>query len=223
MQNPAQSATAVVATPSTSSVNPTFDLTGYSTFALAVVTLSLAIAAFLQAYLSRRAIEQTKVETERAFGFENLRQMQTMTPIVVAEASPQRPTLFRYLNLRNAGEGPAINARFSGTLNGADFSAAQFSVAAIAPSRIVQTSLQLHKDFEARWPVRELLIRYEDIFGNTYATEYVLFDDQSEWYTWKRPWLGKELGVSRPEQCSEDEAAWGFKGRKYYDAPKGLY
>lgn len=200
-----------------------FDLTGYSTFALAIVTLALAIAAFWQAYLSRRAIEQTKVETERAFGLENLRQVQTMTPIVVAEASAKRPTFFRYLNLRNAGEGPAINVRFSGSLNGTDFSAAQYSVAAIAPSGIVQTSLQLHKDFEARWPVHQLLIRYDDLFGNTYATEYLLFDDGLEWYKWKRPWLGKDLGMPRPAQCSEDEAEWGFQGRKYYDAPRGLY
>jgi hypothetical protein len=200
-----------------------FDLTGYSTLALAFVTVALAIAAFWQAYLSRKSIEQTKVETERAFGFENLRQVQMMTPIVVAEASPKRPTVYRYLSLRNVGEGPAINVRFSGALNGADFSAAQYSVAAIAPSGLVQTSLQLHNNFEARWPIYELLMRYEDIFGNTYATEYRLFDDSSEWYRWKRPWLGKELGALRPEQCSEDEAEWGLKPRKYYDASRGLY
>jgi hypothetical protein len=199
------------------------DLTGYSTLALAIVTFALAIAAFRQAYLSRKAIETTRTETERAFRFETLRQMQAMTPIITAEASPSKPSFFRFLTLRNVGLGPAINIRFSGLLDHADFSAAQYSVAAIAASGAVQTSLRLHKDFAQRWPVHELLIRYEDIFGNTYSTEYQRFEEDSEWYVWSEPWLGKDLGLPRPKRCSEDEAEWGFKGRKYYDAPKGLY
>ncbi len=71
--------------------------------------------------------------------------------------------------------------------------------------------------------MHELLIRYDDIFGNTYATEYERFEESDEWYTWKRAWLGKELGLPKPEQCSDDEPPWGFNGRSYYDSPKALF
>jgi len=40
-----------------------------------------------------------------------------LVPIVVAEAPESKPDAFRFLNLRNAGLGPAINVRFSGLLN----------------------------------------------------------------------------------------------------------
>jgi hypothetical protein len=108
-------------------------LIGYSTLALAIVTAFLATAAFWQATLSRRAIHATKLETERGFAFENVHQAQQLTPIIVAEATPRKAEQFRYLSLRNVGKGPAIHVRFSGTLNGVEFSAAQYSMAAVGP------------------------------------------------------------------------------------------
>ena len=200
-----------------------FDLTGDATLLLALLTGCLAIASFRQNSLSRKAIEATKLEAQQAFAAESLRQTEALTPIVVAEATAANPTQFRFLALKNVGQGPAVNVRFSGLLNGNEFSAAQYGVAALAASGCTSTPLQLHKDFESRWPVYELLIRYEDIFGNTYATEYIRFDEGAEWYTWKRPWLGKDLGLPKPGRCSDDEPPWGFKGRVYYDAPKALF
>lgn len=204
-----------------------FDLTGYATPFLALVTTLLAIAAFLQANISQKAISEGHRETERAFGFESLRHAQSMTPIVVAEASPRKPEQYRFLALRNAGLGSAINVRMSGVIvgdnGGSEFTAAQHSVAALGPSSMTITAIPLHKNFNSRWPIHELLIRYEDIFGNTYSTEYSVFALESEWYTWRRPWLGKELGVERPADCSEDDPTWGFQPRAYYDAQNRLF
>jgi hypothetical protein len=76
---------------------------------------------------------------------------------------------------------------------------------------------------EVRNPVTQLAIRHEDLFGNTYSTEYQRFEEHSEWYVWRQPWIGKELGMSRPKFCSEDMPEWGFQSRMYYDIEKQLF
>lgn len=220
VQPPSPRHSAVVGTPSQlppgTEQHPGFDLAGWA-------TLILALVATWQVLVSRAAIEQTRLEAERGFAFEAIHQAQLVTPIVIAEASAKRPGQFRYLTLSNVGQGPAINVRFSGNTWTGEFSAAQHSVAALGSGGISQTNVQLHKDYEKRDPICQLLIRYEDIFGNNYSTEYVTFQEDSEWYVWRRPWLGKRLNLPRPPMCSEDETSWGFHDRQYYDAEKGLY
>jgi hypothetical protein len=104
-----------------------------------------------------------------------------------------------------------------------EFSAAQYSVAAIGAGGKTQTTLQLHKNFENRSSIAELLIRYEDIIGNTYATEYRRFEETNEWYTWALALAGENWGCPVLRSVPKILRPRGVKGRIYYDGTKGLF
>jgi len=174
----------------------TADLTGWSTLALALVTTLLAGAAFAQIVQSQRG-------EKRRFEFELFRLAQSQAPIIVGDVKYDG-TVFD-LRFRNVGNGAAINMRFSGLVNGQEFSAAQHGIPAIgaAAERVAMGR-------QSGQGLAQLLIRYEDVFGNVYATEYQRLTSDSAWYVWRRPHLGRGF-FPRPSFCSEDYPEWVSK------------
>lgn len=187
----------------------TADLTGWSTVALAFVTMLTAAAAFAQ-------IVQFKRAEKRRFEFEFFRLAQSQAPIIVGGVKFAGGVAFD-LRFRNVGNGAAINIRFSGLVNGEEFSAAQNGIPAIGPGAELVAMGQ-----QSGPGLAELLIRYEDVFGNVYATEHQQLTSDSAWYVWRRPHLGPKF-FTRPAFCSEDHPDWGSNARIYYDAGRGLW
>ncbi len=184
------------------------DLTGWSTLALAFVTTLLAVAAFAQIVQSQRA-------EKGRFDFELFRLAQSQAPIIVGDVKYDGTTFD--LCFRNVGSGAAINIRFSGLVNYGEFSAAQYGIPAIGAG-----AERVAMGRQSGLGLGELLIRYEDVFGNVYATEYQRLTSDSSWYVWRRPHLGRGF-FPRPAFWSDEYPDWGFKGRIYYDASKGLW
>ncbi len=62
-----------------------------------------------------------------------------------------------------------------------------------------------------KWPnvpsssryAQKVRIRYSDIYGNKYITEYRSLSDTLAYPVFREPWLGKEYGFPPPEKCSE--------------------
>lgn len=206
-------------------------LLGYSTVALAVGTFALAGVATWQARLSHRALQQQIDITDREFQFESVRQTFAAAPMVVVELSEERTRMDSYghpvgiersrLILANRGIGPAINVRFSCLVNGKQHYVAETPVAPLGINGVFDTDIEVAPDGAQAFHVNELVIRYNDVFGNLYASEYSLVSEKGGWHEWKRPWVGMEFGYARPTQCSEDPPEWGYQGREQYQQAQG--
>lgn len=172
------------------------------------MTTVLAFASFAQ-------IRQSKLGNKRNLEFELYRLAQAQAPIIVGQI--KFDGIVFDLTLRNVGNGAAINIRFSGLVDGREFSAAQNGIPAIGnASELVALRRQ------SGTGLAQLLIRYEDLFGNVYSTEYKQLTSDSAWYVWRRPHLGVGF-IPRPTMCSEEYPDWEFSGRIYCDASKGLW
>lgn len=114
------------------------------------------MAAFAQIIQSQRG-------EKRCFEFELYRLAQSQAPIIVGNV--KYDGIIFDLRFRNVGNGAAINIRFSGLVNGSEFSAAQHGIPAIGAG-----AEKVAMGRQGGQGLAELLIRYEDAFGNVYAT-----------------------------------------------------
>lgn len=193
-----------------------FDLTGHA-------TVYLAVATFILAGITTWSVISQNKAVRRGFEFERVRQVPTFAPILTMKvgktsSTPSLNSSSWYLQFSNSGTGPACNVRFSGLYNGTLITAAMYMVPAIGPGKDYTSPIEIQNDGINPFHFNELLIRYEDVFGNLYATEYTRFDDRGGSYIWRRPWVGADFDVPKPEYDSADPAEWGETGREYWDA-----
>ena len=191
--------------------------------ALAAATFALAGFAAYQTKLSRDALQQQ----DRDFRFEIIRQTFASAPMLVVEVEAVQyhrlgggdaaPVISHpgQLLLANRGLGPAIKIRFSCLANGNTITAAQQAVPPLGQGGTYRTGIQVVPINESAFHADEFVARYEDVLGNAYASEYKVIWKSGGVLSWKRPWVGKEFGLPRPAECSEDDPPWGSSGREY--------
>jgi hypothetical protein len=154
-----------------------------------------------------------------------VRQVPTVAPLLTVgierrvHPSPISPSY--YLTVSNAGLGTACNPRLSTLYNGETLTAAGNTLPAICPGHTEATAIDVRKDGSREFHFDQLVIRYEDVFGNRYSTEYKLFNSTCKDHVWRRPWVGKDFDVPKPLHDSADPPSWGSNGREYVDAANG--
>jgi len=194
----------------------TYDLTGHA-------TVWLAIATFILALITVWSVIQQGISTKRGFEFERVRQVPTVAPLLSVrigrgENTPANVPGAWYLRVQNSGLGPACNPRLSSLYNGATLTAAGNTFPAIGAGESFGTLIEIQNDGPRGFHFDELVIRYEDVFGNGYRTDYRMFSSSCADHTWRRPWVGVSYGIAKPEFDSADPPPWGQQGREYLDA-----
>jgi hypothetical protein len=196
-----------------------YDLTGHA-------TAWLAVATFILAAVTTWAVISQNQAVRRGFDFERVRQVPTVVPLLTlrigkTSSNPQLNSSSWYLQFSNSGMGAACNPRFSSLYNCQGITAAMHMVPSIGPGERFTSAVEIVNDGPRPFHFDEMVIRYEDVFGNLYATEYHLFNERGGDYVWRRPWVGKAFNVPKPQHDSADPPEWGRKGRELVDAGTG--
>jgi len=193
------------------------DLTGGDTVALAVGTFCLAVITAVSIWTQNAAVR-------RGFDFERDRQVPLVAPMLSAGiagsgSTPVGVATHWFLKFTNSGLGPACNPRFSSLYNGQTLTSTSDLLPPLAPGKSFTTGISINNDAGGKeFHFDQLVVRYEDIFGNLYSTEYLRFDAGRRDYVWRRPWIGKAFLVPKPQNDSADPPTWGHQSREYVDA-----
>jgi hypothetical protein len=133
-------------------------------------------------------------------------------PRVVAEvrAEDEDNIPFRMLYVANVGGGIACNVTVSGMTP--DYKSGSYK-AVSAVEHVIQVLAvnEARYVFGLTYPsqayARNVRLRYADIFGNKYITEYRSIDEGQLFPIFREPWLGKDDGLPAPEKSSA-EVSW---------------
>jgi hypothetical protein len=173
--------------------------------------------------LAKEQLEQTKKATEqtaqallltrdqvRLAQSEAVASIRRTAPQVVAEVRDEDLQIpQRTLYVINKGNGAARYVTVSGMTPGTDKtyeirSAAGHVVQTLAPGeeRAVMTLAYPTGSY-----AQNIRVRYEDIFGCRYITEYQSINEGLSYPVFREPWIGRDFGLRRPTKWS-GEVSW---------------
>jgi hypothetical protein len=179
---------------------------------------SILVAGFTAwlAYTTRKLAIETKDSvdvSQAALRLELIRDARSLAPLIVAAIESvnfadgpdddAETVPVDELQLTNRGQGVALRIRFSATTSrGATYGAADHVQQPLAPGETKGVLLNAPPD-----GLNHLRIRYDDLDGNRFLTEYEHLGNRTDLPVYRRPWIAKTLGAARPEPSSE-ELSW---------------
>jgi hypothetical protein len=154
---------------------------------------------------------------------EAIARVRRTAPRVVAEvrAEDEDHVPFRMLYLANSGSGAAYNVTVSAMIP--DGSNAAYKTVSAASNIIEVLAVDEARyvfglSYPAQSYARNVRVRYADVFGNTYITEYRSIDEGAPFPIFREPWLGKDEGFPPPENSSA-EVSWPIENHERPPSP----
>jgi len=168
-----------------------------------VVAISTGLLALFTAWLAFETRGMVK-ESAKSVRSQYYLQILDSTPIVVAELrAVETGDNADQLVIVNKGKSTALQVRFSCYTSERPISVAQYTLPPLLPGEKFVMPLQIQRAPSTPEWIKHLRIRYLDLYGKYYITEYENLNPSSSYYVWRRPWIGKEVGFPKPEHNSE--------------------
>jgi hypothetical protein len=149
--------------------------------------------------------------TSRTSGQEAIAAIRRAAPRVVAEvrAEDEDGIPFRMLYVANVGGGVAYNVTVSGMTHYRNDSYTTVSAAehVIAVLAVNEARYVFGLTYPSQSYARNVRVRYVDVLGNKYITEYRSINEGQLFPIFREPWLGKDDGFPAPEKSSA-EVSW---------------
>jgi hypothetical protein len=144
---------------------------------------------------------------------EDIAAVRRTAPRVVAEvrAEYEDSVPFRMLYVSNNGGGTAYNVTVSGMTP--EVSAAEHVIQTLA---VDEARYVFGLSYPAQTYARNVRVRYLDVFGNKYITEYRSINEGELFPIFREPWLGKDDGFAPPEKSSA-EVSWPIENYERHE------
>jgi hypothetical protein len=143
-------------------------------------------------------------------------------PRVVAEvrAEDEDNIPFRMLYVSNEGAGIAYRVTVSGMIpdyRNASYKAVSAAEHVIGVLAVNEARYVFGLSYPAQSYARNVRVRYLDVFGNKYITEYRSINEGPLFPIFREPWLGKDHGFAPPEKSSA-EVSWPIENYERHEA-----
>lgn len=156
-----------------------------------ISAFSTALAAFATiriTYLTSKSVASTeKIASRNEIA---------SSPVVVAEISTDQSGV-RYISFKNHGLSPSINISFSGEVRGEKFPGTEYNeetctISALHPTGgICQTKIVIRSQGATQFhEITNLKIKYYDLQGNEFISEYEKFSNNDNAFKWGRNKMG---------------------------------
>jgi hypothetical protein len=191
--------------------------TAQTTLVLGCAAVGIAVVALFAVLRQIRLAKNTQRSRQEAIAV-----VRRTAPRVVAEvhAEDEDNIPFRMLYVSNKGGGTAYNITVSGMIpdhRNASYKTVSTAEHVIQVLAVNEARYVFGLTFPSRSYARNVRVRYLDVFGNKYITEYRSINEGQLSPIFREPWLGKDHGFAPPEKSSA-EVSWPIENYERHEA-----